>query len=117
VISAYDFLPAICGLLDVPQPQGRNLCGRGYHLLAMGKPLPKKSPWRTLVFGNYRNTEMARDTRFKLVLRNNGGGPNEFYNLADDPREKSNQYESPKYVVDHERMQRAIESWRASTSS
>ncbi len=116
-VSIYDFLPTVCGLLEIPVPEGRNLCGRSYHLQLTGKPLPKKSPWRSLVFGNYRNTEMARDTRFKLVLRNNGDGPNEFFDLADDPREKSNQYESPKYLEHREQMRRAIESWRKSTTA
>jgi len=117
VVSAYDVVPTICGLLEVPPPQGRNLCGRSYHLLLEGKPLPKKSPWRTTVFGNYRNTEMARDERYKLVLRNSGNGPNEFFDLADDPRERANQYETPKFLVDRNQMQRAIEAWRSSTST
>ena len=116
IVSAYDFVPTICGLLEVPTPD-RKLCGRSYHLLATGKPLPKKSPWRTMVFGNYRNTEMAQDTRFKLVLRNNGDGPNEFYDLADDRGEKVNQYENPKYLVGRDQMRRAIEAWRTSTSA
>ena len=117
VVSAYDFVPTICSLLDVPAPEGRNLCGRSYHLQLTGKPLPKKSPVRTTVFGNYRNTEMARDSRYKLVLRNNGNGPNEFFDLADDPREKVNQHENPKYLVQRDQMRRAIETWRASTSA
>jgi arylsulfatase A-like enzyme len=117
VVSAYDLVPTVCGLLEVPPPEGRNLCGRSYHLLVMGKPLPKKSPWRALVFGNYRNTEMARDTRFKLVLRNNGNGPNEFFDLADDPREKSNLYENAKFLVERDQMRRATEGWRGSTGA
>jgi len=117
VISAYDFLPTICGLLEVPPPEGRHLCGRSYHLPLTNKPLPKKSPWRRMTFGNYRNAEMARDERFKLVLRNDGSGPNEFFNLADDPREKVNEHENPKYLIDRDQMRRTIEAWRASTSA
>lgn len=116
VISAYDFVPTICGLLEAPPPE-RHLCGSSYHLPLTGKPLPKKSPWRNLVYGNYRNTEMARDERFKLVLRNSGSGPNEFYNLADDPREKVNEYENPKYLIDRDQMRHAIETWHAATSA
>jgi arylsulfatase A-like enzyme len=115
VVSAYDFVPTVCDLLELPPP-GHNLCGRSYQLLATGKPLPKKSPWRTLVFGQYRNTEMARDFRFKLVLRGNGS-PSEFFDLANDPGERVNQYDNPKYVDDREQMKHAIEAWRASTSA
>ncbi len=116
VVSAYDFVPTVCDLLELPGP-GHNLCGRGYHLLLTGKPLPKKSPWRTLAFGQYRNTEMARDGRFKLVLRNNGSGPNEFFDLANDPGEKVNQHDNPKFVVDRDQMRRAIEGWRTATAA
>jgi len=117
LVSAYDFVPTVCDLLEIPAPAGRHLCGRSYELLLTGKPLPKKSPWRSTVFGNYRNTEMARDSRYKLVLRNNGAGPNEFFDLADDPREKVNQYDNPKYLVHRDQMKHAIEAWRASTSA
>jgi arylsulfatase A-like enzyme len=116
LVSAYDFVPTVCDLLELP-PAGHNLCGRSYHLLLTGKPLPKKSPWRTLVFGQYRNTEMARDSRFKMVLRNNGSGPNEFFDLANDPSERVNQYDNPKFLVDRDQMRQAIERWRASTAA
>jgi hypothetical protein len=59
---------------------------------------------------------MARDTRFKLVLRNNGGGPNEFFDLADDPREKVNRYEDPKYLNNRDQMARLIDGWRRTTA-
>jgi arylsulfatase A-like enzyme len=116
VVSTYDFVPTVCDLLDLPMPAGRNLCGRSYVPLLMGKPLPKKSPWRHTIFGQYRNTEMARDTRFKLVLRNAGAGPNELFDLGVDPREKINQYENPKYLNDRDQMARAIDGWRKATA-
>jgi len=116
LVSAYDLMPTVCELLDLPLP-ARNLCGRSYLLPVTGKPLPKKSPWRSVVFGQYRNTEMARDGRFKLLLRNNGGGPNELFDFADDAREKVNQYENPKYMGDRAQLTRAIEGWRKATAS
>lgn len=117
VVSTYDFVPSICDLLEIPLPAGRNLCGRSYLPLATNTRLPKKSPWRTVVFGEYRNTEMARDGRYKLVLRNNGNGPNEFFDLANDPREKVNQYENPKFMLERAQMTRAIEGWRRATAA
>jgi arylsulfatase A-like enzyme len=117
LVSAYDFVPTVCELVDIAPPAGRNLCGRSYLLPVTGKPLPKKSPWRSVVFGQYRNTEMARDERFKLVVRNNGNGPNEFFDLANDPREKVNQYENLQYKADVAELARALEGWRKSTAS
>jgi arylsulfatase A-like enzyme len=116
LVSPYDFMPTVCELLDLPVPT-RNLCGRSYLLPLTGKPFPKKSPWRSVVFGQYRNTEMARDGRFKLIMRNGGGGPNELFDLADDPREKVNQYENPKYMGDRAQLTRALEGWRKATAS
>ena len=69
------------------------------------------------MFGQYRNTEMARDGRFKLVLRNNGNGPNEFYDLAADPHEKVNQDGNEKFLLERAQMTRAIGGWRKSTAT
>jgi arylsulfatase A-like enzyme len=117
LVSSYDFLPTLCELLELALPANRNLCGRSYLSLALNRPLPKKSPWRTVVFGHYRNTEMARDGRYKLVLRNEGNGPNDLFDLADDPREKVNQYENPKYLLQRGELDRAIQQWRKNTKA
>jgi hypothetical protein len=60
---------------------------------------------------------MARDSRLKLVLRNGGNGPNELYDLADDPREKVNQYDNSKYMIDRAQMTGTIEKWRQATAT
>ncbi len=117
LVSFYDFLPTLCEVAGAPVPRERNLCGRSYFALATGRPLPKKQAWRNLVFGHFRNTEMARDSRFKLVLRNDGQGPNELYDLRSDPREKTNQYENPQYVTVRDALAKALENWRKKYSS
>ena len=115
LVSFYDFLPTMCDLANLPIPQ-RNLYGRSYLPLATGKRLPKDDPWRTYVFGHFRNTEMARDARYKLVLRNGGQGHNELYDLRSDAREKVNQYENPAFVNTRERLTRELAEWRKSTA-
>jgi len=89
LVGAYDLLPTLTDFLGVERPAG-NLCGRSYALLATGKPFPKKQPWRTAVFGRYRNTEMARVDRYKLVMRDEGKGPGELYDLRVDRAEMNN---------------------------
>ena len=116
LVSAYDFVPTVCDLIDV-SPPGRNLCGRSYLPLLTNTRLPKKSPWRNVVFGQYRNTEMARDSRFKLVLRNGGSGPNELFDLGADPREKVNGFEDERFLAQRAQMTRAIEGWRRTTAT
>ena len=112
LVSFYDLLPTLCEAAGAPLPQGRNLCGRSYLALATNKPLPKKEPWRNLVFGEFRNTCMARDTRYKLVSRNEGQGPNELFDLRADPREKTNHYDNPQFTSVREALTRALEGWR-----
>ena len=79
--------------------------------------MPKKQPWRNLVFGHLRNTEMARDNRYKLVERNDGKGPNELYDLRVDTREKVNQYANPQFVTVRDRLGRDLQTWRKQYSS
>ncbi|MBI1788999.1 MAG: sulfatase-like hydrolase/transferase [Acidobacteria bacterium] len=112
LVSFYDVLPALCELTGASLPAGRNYCGRSYLPLALGRSLPKKEPWRTTVFGHFRNTEMARDSRYKLVLRDEGKGPGEFYDLRTDPRERNNQYENPAHLTVRDNLTRALQAWR-----
>ena len=78
----------LCEAAGTAAPAGRGLTGRSFLSVAKRDPLPKKSPWRNIVFGHFRNTEMARDTRYKLVLRTMAKGPNELYEIACDPQRK-----------------------------
>ena len=98
LVSAYDLAPAICEAAAIEAPS-RNLCGRSYLALATGKPLPKKQPWRTTVFSHFRNTDMARDRRYKVVVRDGGKGPGELYDLVADPGESVNQYGNDQFVT------------------
>jgi len=111
LISSYDLMPTICDIVDAPVPS-RNLCGRSYLALATGQPLPRRTRWQDLVFSHFRNTEMARDSRYKLVVRNEGAGPNELYDLRADPRERTNQFENPEFNTVRERLTKELEAWR-----
>jgi arylsulfatase A-like enzyme len=111
MVSTYDFLPTVCDLLGA-EPTGRSLCGRSYLLVASGKPLPKKQPWRTTVFSHYQNTDMARVERYKLVMRNQGKGPGELYDLVNDPGEKANQYENQQFLTVRSPMADHLATWK-----
>lgn len=111
VVSTYDVLPTLCDALEVPAPQSRNLCGRSFLPLLTGAGMPKKQPWRNLVFAQSQNTAMARDARYKLVTRNGGKGPNELYDVRVDPREKTNQYANPQFVTVSDRLAQGLDAW------
>jgi arylsulfatase A-like enzyme len=116
LVSFYDVLPTLCEATGTPLPS-RNLCGRSFFPILTGASLPKKQPWRNEVFGHFRNTEMARDARYKLVQRNDGKGPNELYDLGVDPRERTNQYANPQFLTVRERLARDLQAWRSRYSS
>ncbi|MBC7924856.1 MAG: sulfatase-like hydrolase/transferase, partial [Bryobacteraceae bacterium] len=115
LVSFYDVLPTLCEAAGAALPAGRNLCGRSFLKIAQREPLPKKTRWRNLVFGSFRNTEMARDTRYKLIVRNGGKGPNEMYDLTADNREKTNLYENPQFVTVRENLLKELAEWRGRT--
>jgi arylsulfatase A-like enzyme len=117
VVSLYDVLPTVCDAVNAAEPEGRNLCGRSFLPVIEGKPMPKKEPWRNLVFGHYRNTGMARDNRYKLVYRNDGQGPNELYDLARDAGEKTNLYANPQFITVRDRLTHDLVRWRKQYSS
>lgn len=111
LVSSYDLFPSLCEAAGVTPPKDRSLCGRSYVLPVKNLPLPRKEPWRNVVFGALQNTEMIRDPRFKLVLRN-GAGPNELYDLRADPLERVNQYENPSFVTVRAAMATQLRAWR-----
>ena len=112
VVSLYDFLPTVAAALGLDLPASPALCGRSYLNLATGKPMPKKQVWTDLVFGQIGNTEMARDTRYKLVVRNGGDGPNELYDVIGDRNEKTNQYDNPEFISVRDRLANELGNWR-----
>lgn len=116
MVSFYDVVPTLCEAAGVAAPANRGLTGRSFLPVAKRDPLPKKSLWRNLVFAHFRNTEMARDARYKVVLRNEGKGPNELFDISADPGEKVNRYDDPQYINVRDRLTRELAAWRKQTS-
>jgi arylsulfatase A-like enzyme len=115
-VSTYDLLPTLCDLVSAAVPS-RNLCGRSYLPLVTGKHLPKKQTWRDTVFGQYRNTSMARTQRYKLVLRDDGKGPNELFDLPADPAERSNEIDNEQYVSVKTTLTGDLAQWKKQYAS
>ncbi len=111
--GSYDLLPSLCEVAGVAVPKDRELCGRSYLLPVTNRPFPRRTPpWRNLVFASYGGVEMARDFRYKLVLRAGGAGPNELYDLRSDPREFTNQFENDHFVTIRTNLTEALVKWR-----
>lgn len=111
LVSSYDLLPTLCAAAGATVPD-RNLCGRSYLPLVEDKPFPKKQSWRSTVFAHYQNTDMARDARYKLILRGDGQGPNELYDLSADAGERQNQADNPQYLTVKNGLAAAVAAWK-----
>ena len=111
LVSTYDLMPTLCDLVAVGEP-ARNLCGRSYLLLATGKPLPKKQPWRKTIFGYYESTGMARIERYKVVVREPAKGPGELYDLVADPGERVNQYDNQNFLSIRTSLSDSFAAWK-----
>jgi hypothetical protein len=69
------------------------------------------------VFGQYRETAMARTERYKLALRSDGKGPGELYDLPVDAVEHVNQFENPEYVGVKNSLSAEIAQWKKQYSA
>lgn len=112
LVDGCDLLPTLCEVAGVKLPEGTPLAGRSYLLSALNKPYPAKQPWRNLVFSHLDDTEMVRDLRFKLVLRKQGQGPNELYDVRRDPGETDNEFETGNFVTVAEALGGELSNWR-----
>lgn len=110
VVNSYDLMPALCELVGVAVPPGSHV--PSYLPFVYGRRLGKKQSWPDLAFGRIRDTEMARDDRYKLILRNQGKGANELYDETTDTKEQENQVDNAKYAGMRERLTGQLAAWR-----
>ena len=112
LVSTYDLVPSLAEITEIEAPK-RNLCGHSYVPLATGKlPAKKPQPWRQAVCAREGNTDMARVERYKLVLRNDGKGPNELYDHSNDAGERTNQADDDQYLTVRSSLTAEIQKWK-----
>ncbi len=111
LVGGADLAPTLSELTGAALPAGNNP-GRSYLPLVQNKPLPKKQPWRRALFVTDGRAGVARDDRYKLVLRDDGKGPNELYDLVADGRERVNQYDNPEFLTVRTQLAGELTRWR-----
>jgi arylsulfatase A-like enzyme len=102
VVNSYDLMPALCELAGVAPPAGSHV--PSYLTFVYGRRLGKKQSWPDIAFGRIRDAQMARDDRYKLILRDQGKGANELYDETADPKEQVNQVDNPQFAGMRERL-------------
>jgi arylsulfatase A-like enzyme len=110
VVNSYDLMPALCELTGVTPPAGSHV--PSYLPFVYGRRMGKKQSWPDLALGRIRDAEMARDDRYKLILRNQGKGPNELYDETADAKEQENQVDNAKFAGMRDRLTGQLTAWR-----
>ncbi|MBI3987507.1 MAG: sulfatase-like hydrolase/transferase [Lentisphaerae bacterium] len=89
----YDFLPSILSILGLGDrlPGRPPLPGRSYAPALVGRAC---EGGEEITFHEYENTRAAQTPRWKLIRRH-PAGPDEFYDLKEDPGERRNRNDDP----------------------
>ncbi len=114
--SGFDLAPTIADVAGFDAPAGAT--GRSLSPVLPGRPLPvtvkeqKKRgiTWRSTVFAAAGDHFMARDARFKVILRPTGTG--ELYDLRADAAERTNRFDDPGYLTVKDRLTGECNAWR-----
>lgn len=111
MISAYDFMPTLLSYLDLPVPWDRNLPGRNAVDTWMCQSASSGSGRdHVVVFDEYGGTRMIRTESWKYVHRY-PDGPDELYDLENDPGERANLADDAGYAGRCRSLREELEYW------
>jgi arylsulfatase A-like enzyme len=110
MVSNYDLLPTLLSVLGLRDRQAAAPAspGRDYSAALRGQPVE----WDNVIFYEYENSRMIRTDRWKLTRRF-PDGPDELYNLAEDPGEKTNLFGSVAQVEIQGQLQQRLDGFFA----
>jgi len=110
-VDHYDTFQSICDLagVDLSRYASRNYPGRAYNSVLAGQPLVD---WDQTEYGEYGDLRMIRTPEFKLVRRY-PDGPDDLFDLANDPGETLNLADDPRYTETRSKLLVQLESWYA----
>ena len=89
LLSHYDIFPTLLDYLEI-EIRSEHLPGRSFLRLLQGKPFDNNE--RIYIYDEYGATRMVRSKDWKYISRH-PDGPNELYDLAQDPNETTNLFE------------------------
>jgi len=87
MVSAYDFMPTLLEYVGLPVPMESNPVGSSFLGLLTGHDEQVRDD--VVIYDEYGNTRMIRTAEWKYVQRY-PGGPNELWDLVNDPDERRN---------------------------
>ena len=110
MVSAYDFMPTLLDYLGLPIPDDRNLPGSGFAPILEGRPMPGRD--HVVVYDEYGPVRMVRTDRWKYCYRHSYG-PDELFDLANDPGERENLAGDPGQQRRIAEMRAMLDDWFA----
>lgn len=108
MVANYDVLPTLLGYLGIRRkPPGKPASpGRDFSAILRGR----RVAWEDVVFYEFETTRAVRTGRWKYVRRH-PAGPNELYDLADDPGESRNLVGDPARAAVRQRLRKRLETF------
>ncbi|HUT23362.1 MAG TPA: sulfatase-like hydrolase/transferase [Sumerlaeia bacterium] len=108
LLSHYDFMPTLLDYLGLENPEADRLPGKSFAALLRGQEFDQ--PESVVVYDEYGPVRMIRTRQWKYVHRY-PYGPNELYDLANDPDEYNNLVEETGQKPRIEKMKAQLDAW------
>ena len=108
LLSQYDFMPTLLGYLGLEASSDQPLPGRDFSPVLRGESMAGDTP--VFVLDEYGPTRMIRTQRWKYVHRY-PDGPNELYDLVNDPLETRNLVDDPAHAGRVTDLRSELEAW------
>ena len=108
LLSQYDFMPTLLGYLGLEADSDQPLPGRDFSPVLRGESMAGDAP--VFVLDEYGPTRMIRTQRWKYVHRY-PDGPNELYDLVNDPLETRNLVDDPTHAGRVSNLRADLEAW------
>ena len=106
--STYDFMPTLMDYAGLPLPPGSNLPGSGFLGTLRGEAEAERD--RVVVFDEFGGTRMIRTREWKYVHRYDVG-PNELFDMVNDPDECTSLAEETEQAPRVRAMRNLLEDW------
>jgi choline-sulfatase len=108
LVSQYDFMPTLLEYLGLENPQAKGLPGRSFVPILCGAEIKDDS--HIVVFDEYGPVRMIRNRDWKYVHRFSYG-PDELYDLRNDPAEQRNLSGNAKYHCVEDELRKHLTEW------
>lgn len=110
MISAYDVMPTLLEYLALPVPRERDPVGKDFLPVLLGEKDEARE--QVVIYDEYGNTRMVRTEEYKYVRRY-PHGPDELWDLVQDPDERHNLIDEPGQGPRIVQMEQMLEGWFA----